>query len=226
LVKSPVNVGPYLGCYNAINTAFETNEFVVFSEDDIVFAKDAILYYNAYRDGILPHESSCIGITTSSDYYYSEINIYKQNHDVHQILDEYVPIITSIKQDAINNNYIDMVYKHNWAPNKQMGLFKSGWDTIKYYRNEYVRTFECQSISPDHKTGLFVQQNNFYFYCPVVPRSNDVGFYNTLGCTTIYAPQAQLNESPTIKFLSSDDFPLSTMKLIIGTPSTNTIIRK
>ena len=162
----------------------------------------------------IPHEDICIGITASSNYFYSNKDIYEEKQNQIIIKKEFTDIINSYKQQIINNNCLNMIYKLYWAPNKQMGLFKNGWDKIKYYRSpECLKTDMCKTIAPDHLTGKIVQNNKWYFYASIVPRSNDIGLFNELGCTTLYYTQ-KVNLS-TIKYLTTDDFIDNTDNFII-----------
>ena len=76
---SDVNLGPYQCCHDAIEYAFKNNQFVVFSEDDIIFCKDSIKYYNDFRDKKMYYDDNCVGITTSSIYFYAKEYIYSKN---------------------------------------------------------------------------------------------------------------------------------------------------
>lgn len=213
-------LGPYVGCYSAINKAFMENEFVIFSEDDAIFTRDAILYYNSYRDNKIPHSDSCIGITASSPFYYSDKNIYidiKKSNDICDAFKDRVNII-------IHNShqYINSIIKRSSGPGKQMGMFKSGWDKIKYYRSPEYCSLPTRKAS-DYMTSIFISESKFYFYYSIIPRTNDIGLFNEYGCTTLY-----YNKPPpiyTIKYLTSDYFDLSEKEFtIVNSHPTDTII--
>ena len=51
-----------------------------------------------------------------------------------------------------------------------------------------------------------VNKRSLYFLYSIVPRSNDIGLFNELGCTTLYY-DGEINLT-TIKYLTSDDFDM------------------
>ena len=186
LIICKFNKGPYICCHDAIEYAFTYNEFVIFTEDDIIFCKDTIKFYNIYKDSQELHNENCIGITSSSNYYYSIENIFSSKQYIIEVLPKYLEKINSIKVETINNSLYNKIIKTNWAPNKQFGIFRNGWDQIKLYRSkEFINSGECNKIAPDQYTGEMVNKRSLYFLYSIVPRSNDIGLFNELGCTTI-----------------------------------------
>ena len=129
------NIGPYQCCYDAIEHAFTYNEYVIFSEDDIIFCKDSIKYYNDFRDKKINYDNDCIGITSSSNYFYPNKNIYLNVNGNIQVTEEYQNKVNEINLLILNNDLLNAIEKKKWAPNKQIGLFKEGWDKIKKFRN-------------------------------------------------------------------------------------------
>ena len=81
-----------------------------------------------------------------------------------------------------------------------MGMFKSGWDQIKHIRG---RPGTAQ-YPPDTLTGLFVSEQSLHFLYSVIPRCNDIGLLNDLGCTTLNCP-AERSGTRTIYYLTTDD---------------------
>lgn len=220
------NKGPYIGCYDAIEYAFTYNDFVIFTEDDIIFCKDTIKFYNIYRNSQELHNENCIGITSSSNYYYSKENIFSSKQYNIEVLPKYLEKINNIKIETITNNFYNKIIKTNWAPNKQMGLFKNGWDQIKLYRSkEFALSGKVDKIAPDQYTADMVNKKSLYFLYSIVPRSNDIGLFNKLGCTTLYY-DGEVNLT-TIKYLTSDNFDnvLNNLEIINTTYNLhNTII--
>ena len=97
---------------------------------------------------------------------------------------------------------------------------------IKYFRtNDYIKSDRAKCFASDTATGIFVKENNYFFYHSIVPRTNDIGLFNELGCTTIY-----FNGTVpiyTIKYITSDTFTDVTMQnnyeVIDGIPITTII---
>ena len=204
------NEGPYLTCFNAIELAFTYNDFVIFSEDDIIFCKDTINYYNNYRDKKIDYDENCIGISSSSFYFFPSNNNIFEDKKNNKIVDTYIGIVNEIKAFINDNNLLNTIEHVKIAPNKQMGLFKDGWNKIKNFRDKknhsylYSRKSIYKKQVPDVATSMFIKNSQYYFIFSFVPRSNDIGLYNELGCTQLYYDQ-QIGYCTT-KFLTSDDF--------------------
>jgi hypothetical protein len=204
------NQGPYLTCFYAIELGYTYNDFVIFSEDDIIFCKDTINYYNNYRDKKITYDENCIGISSSSFYFYPSNNNIFEDKGTNKIFDTYTNIVNDIKDLVNNNNLLNTIEHVKTAPNKQMGLFKEGWDKIKNFRDTknhsylYNRKSIYKKYVPDVATSVFVKNSQYYFIFSFVPRSNDIGLYNELGCTQLYTDYD--HGYSTTKFLTSNDF--------------------
>jgi hypothetical protein len=206
---SDISLGPYKCCFETINTGFTLSENVIFSEDDILFCKDTLNYFISYFKNDIKNidieDKKCLGITSSSIYFgfnkktsfQIEKNRITPNIDLINTIDK-------IKQDINNDNMFNICHKLSWAPNKQFGLLKHNWEKIYFYRTDkYILNKELNIRAPDHATALYVKENEYYFIYSYIPRSNDIGLYNELGCTTLY-----YNDIPspdTIKYITSDD---------------------
>lgn len=208
------NLGPYLCCFETIETGFILSNNVIFSEDDILFCDDTINYFMAYFEGKIKNidinDNNCLGITSSSINFgfakKSSFNINENNIIINNL---FLDKINNIKEKIVNDHSLNYCHKVNWAPNKQFGLFKHNWNKINFFRtNNYILDKKLNTKAPDHATALYVKENNMYFIYSYIPRSNDIGLYNELGCTTLY-----YNDIPspdTIKYLASNDFIVDT----------------
>lgn len=190
------NLGPYITCGDAIDFCFKKFDYVIFSEDDATFCKDSIKLYNIFRDMNNVPEN-CLGITASSNFFSTN------NKNIEYVKKNFIEKINEIKNNVINENLVNKIYIDYFAPNKQFGLFKNKWEKIRYFRtNDYIKLNLL--IKSDSATGEFVKNNNMYFYNSVIPRTNDIGLFHELGCTTLYYnEEAPLN---TIKYITSNDF--------------------
>ena len=145
---------------------------------------------------------------TSKDSF-DEDNMYK-------IKDEYKSIVNDMKTLVKNNNLLNVIEKLKTAPNKQMGFFKEGWDKIKIFRDTknnshlYSRRGAYKNVPwPDVATMEYIKNSpDYYFIFSFVPRSNDIGLYNELGCIQLYTEKGS-HGFCTIKYLTSDDFETS-----------------
>ena len=210
LIMSDINLGPYKCCYLTIENGFTLSNNVIFSEDDILFCKDTINYFIAYfnnkiKNVDINHED-CLGITSSSIYFgFTKKTSFTINEKDIIVNNLFSDKIKNIKEKIKNNGSINSCQKINWAPNKQFALLKHNWNKISFFRTDnYILDTKLNTKAPDHATGEFVNNNNMYFIYSYIPRSNDIGLYYELGCTTLY-----YNDFPscnTIKYLTTDDF--------------------
>jgi hypothetical protein len=199
VIVSNENLGPYICCGDAINYAFENHEFVVFTEDDSIFTADTLNYFNFYRDGKIPNDEKCLGITSQTQLF--SIN---NKEDIFNINDaKYKNLINNTLEDDLLNKIVKI---SNFS-NKQFGIFKNKWNIIKHFRtHEYLLE---HNIVSDYATTLFVAKNKYYSYYSVIPRTNDIGLFHNLGCTTLYWKQeVPLN---TIKLLTFDNYKIDNM---------------
>ena len=207
---SDINLGPYKCCYTAIETGFTLSNNVIFSEDDILFCKDTITYFIAYFNNKIKNvdinDEHCLGITSSSIHFgFTQKTSFTINRNDIVVNNLFLDKIKSIKEKIKNNVSVNSCQKIKWAPNKQFCLLKHNWDKISFFRTDnYILDKKLNIKSPDEATGEFVKNNDMYFIYSYIPRSNDIGLYYDLGCTTLY-----YNGCPspdTIKYLTTDDF--------------------
>jgi hypothetical protein len=201
------NVGPYIGCCMCVDIAFQMNNFIIFSEDDSIFCMDSIRYYNQYREGIIPNtDPKCLGITSQSNHFYcNSIDVFNNVNNTVNVKISYNEQVEHIKQNVLSNELLNKIETVNWAPNKQFGMFKHNWNKIRYFRTvDYLNTDKAKVSAADAETGFFVKENNYYFYNSIVPRTNDIGLFNELGCTTLFFSGTV--PIYTIKYITSDTF--------------------
>jgi hypothetical protein len=152
VIISDENLGPYICCGNAINYAFEKNDFVIFTEDDAIFTIDTLNYFNSYRDNKIPNDEKCLGITSQSQLF--QINTKNDIIDTDNF--KYKNLLTEI----LNDDLLDKIVKIPNFSNKQFGIFKNKWNIIKHFR---TKDFLLKNkVVSDYATTLFVAENNFY----------------------------------------------------------------
>ena len=179
------NLGPYKTCLHANDFAYKFSDFVIFSEDDSIFCNDTLNYYDFFKNSNLIDNEEIIGITSYSCFFHKK--------DLSSDID-----INSIKNRIISNNDLNSVIKVKSIPNKQWGMFKKGWNKVRCIR---------ENGGTDYETLLHVIENNYHFIYSIVPRTNDIGLFHKLGCTTLYYKKKIPID--TIKFITSDDFDIN-----------------
>lgn len=193
------NKGPYLCCHDAVEMGFTLDDFVIFTEDDIVFCRDSLELYESYRYGEIECEGTVVGVTTQSQRYGMTSS---------------APVDERTKAQTITAAGIRArrLERHYWAPNKQFALFKSEWDRISFIRKRdfsahpEVKDKSYSRFGADRATGHYCQENRLSFLFSFVPRIQDIGFYHVNGVTT-RCQGTQGKTSNTIKSITTDDLP-------------------
>jgi hypothetical protein len=180
------NKGPYITCCDGMEYCFARYDFVIFSEDDNIFCKDSIKYFNQYRDGVIPNPDDCLGISSASINFGSDRPSYDLEKD---------------KKHVIESCLLNKIQKINQMSNKQFGMFKNKWDKMSAYRR----------VSDEEANKYLRTTNSFFMYFSVVPRTSDIGLFHQLGCTTLY--WTGFVSKNTIKSITSDDFEDTFVKL-------------
>lgn len=201
LHECDTNKGPYLCCHDAVEMGFTIDDFVIFTEDDIVFCQDSLELYESFREGEIGCHGTAVGVTAQSQRYGMTRSAP---------LDEKTKAQT-VKAAAIRARRLEL---HHWAPNKQFGMFKTGWDRISFIRKgDFAASpgFAGKSYSKfgaDRATGHYCQENRLAFLFSFVPRIQDIGFYHVNGVTT-RCQGTQGKTSNTIKSITTDDLSVS-----------------
>ena len=197
IIVADKNLGPYICCGKGIDFCFSKYDYVIFSEDDALFMKDSIKFYNSYRDNIIPNPEDCISISAFSPFFITN------NKDLEYVKTKYCNQIDLIKNDVLKDNLFNKTCKINLISNKQFGIFKNKWEKIRHFRTSYHMNLKLP-YAPDRQTTNYVIENKLFSYFSIIPRTNDIGLFHELGCTTLYYKKD--HELRTIKFLTSDDF--------------------
>jgi hypothetical protein len=193
------NKGPYLCCHDAVEMGFTLDDFVIFTEDDIVFCRDSLELYESFRDGEIEYGGTVVGVTAQSQRYGMTGSSTANEQSKTQTAKAAETRARRLEQ-------------HIWAPNKQFGLFKTGWDRISFIRNGDFSAhpgFMDKSYSrfgADRATGHYCQENRLSFLFSFVPRIQDIGFYHVNGVTT-RCQGTRGKTSNTIKSITTDDLP-------------------
>ena len=210
IIISDQNLGPYKACCNCIDNGFKKYKYVIFSEDDILFCNDTLIYFKKYFESDqYKNDPNCIGISSSSNNFgFNNKSSFIIEND--KIIPNaiYMNDIQLIKNKVEELNLINSIIKVNWAPNKQFGMIKENWEKIKFFRTDaYILDKKLNTSAPDYATGVFVKEKKYYFLFSFIPRSNDIGLYNEIGCTTLYYDGILVPY--TIKYLTSNDFNIN-----------------
>lgn len=154
------NCGPYQTCQMAINAAFNDVDAVIFTEDDTVFATDALEWFgNALANGILEQDGNW-AIAGESIFFDSRRNC---------VTDEF---IEQSRKFAISRAYFNKFVRLQFLPSTCFATNAARWDEFGITRG--------LPIGDNHVNERCVREGKFCVF-PVIPRVKDVGMLHPFG---------------------------------------------
>lgn len=155
-----VNLGTCKTCQTAVDYAFSKHDFVAFTEDDTVFAKDALSWgMSLYQKGIL-NDPDVIALAGESIYF----DARRQAVD-----SDYVQIATAV---ANNRGYYNKYTKFNFVPSTCFFTTKDNWDRFGAIRGR---------PRGDEEVCDLCREENLFCVFPIVARVKDVGMLHEKG---------------------------------------------
>lgn len=158
--QSPTNLGPYATCRAAVNHAFTLHPFVVFAEDDIVFARDAFTWFDAIRAQGLLDDPRHWAIAGESVFFNAR----------DKALPEGWP--DEMRQLAATEGLVGHYVTHNFVPSTCFATTEAHWRRIGPVRGQ-----DCGDV----KLCTLCQEEDGWCVFPVVPRAKDVGMLHDSG---------------------------------------------
>jgi GR25 family glycosyltransferase involved in LPS biosynthesis len=106
ILLSETNLGAYKGCKYLIDHCMEKSDYVIFLEDDVLFSKDCLEYYEfAYEKYLKNKDYQCLGAACSGTPWVNESNI--------------------------NINKLYELNTMNWISSACFGITKDKWEIYK-----------------------------------------------------------------------------------------------
>lgn len=177
-----VNLGCYKTCKLAIDHACNDHEFVIFTEDDAVFAEDALVWFDGMSRTEVFQDPACRAIAGESVYFNTEG----------------LDVSRRFRLDMINGvNRTDAVsrfIRFNWVPSTTFAVDRAKWAQIADVRGlDRGDVLLCELCEKDQLHCLF----------PIVPRVKDIGMLHVNGYSVGIHDAA--NVPPKNVYLLSDD---------------------
>jgi len=154
------NYGTCKTCQKSIDLAFETNDVVLFSEDDVIFEVDALIWFLSSFQSSLFHDDSVWAIAGESKCFDSrgrEVAPWAKKSAI---------------EFAVNNNLISRAMLMNFLPSSCFFTNASKW-----------RQFRSERGNPngDRDVNIRCKNEGKKSLWPVIARCRDVGMHNPLG---------------------------------------------
>src|SRR5229473_1352329 len=109
------NLGPYETCKNAIDYAFREHEFVIFTEDDVIFSRDALVWFAEIRAlGLLEQEG--IWAIAAESIFFDAREKYVEQSFIEEAL-------TTTREQQLLNKYTT----HKFVPSSCFATSRQRW---------------------------------------------------------------------------------------------------
>jgi len=182
LFRNGTNLGPCKTCEVALNYVFESDEFAVIVEDDVVFAKDAFLWFDQARNFDLFKDDHCWAIAGESIYFDS------RNKEV--LNDDFERGIAIIEELSLVSKFVTL----NFIPSTCFATTSQKWADFGATRGLPRGDAEvCTRCRAENKYAIF----------PVVPRVKDTGMIHDLGFSVmLHSKEVAVNHNKQTYILS------------------------
>ncbi|MGI9253794.1 MAG: hypothetical protein ACR2J8_08605 [Thermomicrobiales bacterium] len=185
VLQNEKNEGPYRTCQFAIDRAFDSSDFVIFSEDDAVYARDALRWFAFGRDELLGRENIA-ALAAESIYFRTPGALPAPDK------------LAEIRRQADRNGLANRWFPINWVPSTSFAVRREDWERFGELRGRMVGDIEL---------GQHFQRSGLWCAQPVVPRMRDIGMVHPLGHTALHHGVANVADRKTV-LLTSDDLAL------------------
>jgi len=180
--KNDGNLGCYATCQVAIDKVLETNDFVIFSEDDAIFSEDALDWFVAATG--LPEyaDPDCVAVTGESVYFDSQGKPVDRAFRFRML-------------EAANATGIGLDYiTHNFVTSTVFAVDRRKWSVIREIRGQ---------INGDVTLCHECAARSWFCIFPMVPRVVDIGMRHSQGYSVgIHSAE---NVSDKTSYITSDD---------------------
>jgi hypothetical protein len=179
--ENPENLGPYKTCKIAIDYAFRDSSYVVFAEDDVVFSRDAILWFKGMRDlGVLTREE--IWAVAGESVFFDA-----RKAEIPPGLVE--DAIAAANAQVLATQYI----QHKFVPSTCFATSREKWQEFGSTRGEPAGDVKvCERCEAENKFSIF----------PIVARAKDTGMLHALGYSVMLHTKENVAEHKQTYLLS------------------------
>lgn len=186
--RNDTNIRPPGMCKKSIDTAFMYSDYVIFMEDDIFLAKNALYWFTYFYDNNFLTWDKYKFITGESVFYDSKIEKIPS--------DEKLAIIkANINKNSYQQYFIEF---DHFLTSSIFATTKSIWDTeIRETRG---------MVNGANLLNELINKNKWKTIFPVVPFAKDIGMLHVDGYSVAYHGKAGVREFKNT-YLLADEFP-------------------
>jgi hypothetical protein len=183
LRRNPVNFGCYKTCQIALDSVFEDHDFVVFSEDDTIFAPDALDWFTAMAATPQFRDDNVWAISGESIFF-----------DAQRATPE-PSLVEAARRHAVHHRLWEQFIPFDWVPSTCFATNRQKWAQYSTTRGEPVGdVILCKRCRDEGKKCLF----------PVVARVKDVGMLHPDGYSVLIHTKENVQSIKNCYLLSGD----------------------
>jgi len=180
---NPTNLGAYKTCELALDHAFKQHPFAILVEDDVVFSRDALLWFDAIRRQRLLDDERYWAIAGESVFFDAREK---------PVSPEWVAAMCKL---AVDEELSQFYALHNFIPSTCFATTAEKWQQFGQTRGEPVGDVKvCERCAEEGRYGIF----------PLVPRIKDVGMLHEHGYSVLIHSREGVTSIKNA-YLMSDD---------------------
>lgn len=179
--QNDVNLGPYKTCEIALDFAFSRHYFVIFAEDDVIFARDALDWFDVIRKHQVFAAEENWAITGEA--------IFFDARDKHISPERVAATSGKVLKQKLNIFYVI----HNFLPSTCFATTREKWVKFGQTRGQSIGDVEvCRRCQEEGRYCIF----------PVVPRVKDIGMLHDNGYSVMIHSKEGVSEAKNTYILS------------------------
>ena len=179
------NQGTCATCQAALDHAFSLHDFVVFTEDDTVFARDALSWFAALHDGGLLDQPDILALAGESIYFDARRETLPPGY------------AASARQAAAARGLTADYVKLNFIPSTCFATTRAKWAVFGALRGQ---------PRGDEDVCTLCREQNLHCIFPVAARVKDIGMLHEDGYSVRVLGPAGVREIKNT-YLMADDLP-------------------
>jgi hypothetical protein len=177
------NLGTCKTCQVSMDYAFNKNDFVVFTEDDTIFAPDTLEWFLGLRDLGVLEDHNVLALAGESIYFDARNSLLPAGYS------------EQAQAAALSCGYLNKFTVFGFIPSSCFATTREKWEVFGAIRGQPRGDEDvCDFCKSEHKTCVF----------PIVGRVKDVGMLHVDGYSVILHGAANVKEVKNVYLLSSD----------------------
>jgi len=185
LLGNERNLGTCATCAAALNYAFAVHEFVIFTEDDTVFARDALQWFTALHELAVLDRPEILALAGESIYFDARAEALAEGYAARAA--------AAAGARGLTSDYV----QHNFVPSTCFATTRAKWGVFGGLRGQ---------PRGDEDVCQLCREQDLHCVFPVVARVKDVGMLHADGYSVAVLGAENVREIKNT-YLMADDLP-------------------